>query len=263
MNPLLSTSPRRRASRLAGLALGVLATLALLAPGTAHAQDSTASRKFGRGLAAITVGFLEIPGNVVQESRAHGPLYGVTLGLAMGIGKFVTRELVGVYEVLSAPFEVPDGFVPILAPEFPWQYFDGAGSGLSGVRGAVAAIPDTTLTERDEGLVVTLSNELLFPIGSSNLSAASKGSLDLLADALREHARVTVTVLGYTDNTGSPATNRRLSAERAEAVARQLTNQGVDPARVVTQGLADGDPVASNDTAAGRRLNRRVEVVLR
>lgn len=101
------------------LALALPLTLLLAAPGT---QADTAAQKFGRGLAGMTCGFLELPGNIVKETEAKGPV-GIPVGLAMGVGMMVTRELVGVYEFISAPFPVPAGFKPILKPEYPWGYF--------------------------------------------------------------------------------------------------------------------------------------------
>jgi putative exosortase-associated protein (TIGR04073 family) len=95
---------------------------AVLLPEVAEAQS--AARKFGRGLAAMTCGFLEIPGNVVAETRSRGAGWGFTLGFVQGLGKVVVRELVGVYEFVTAPFPLPQGFQPIIQPEFPWSYFD-------------------------------------------------------------------------------------------------------------------------------------------
>jgi len=88
-----------------------------------HAESSTAAKKLGRGLAGMTTGFLEIPGNIVKETQAKGAI-GLPIGLATGLGMTVTRELVGVYEFLTAPFPVPAGFRPILTPEYPWDYFE-------------------------------------------------------------------------------------------------------------------------------------------
>jgi putative exosortase-associated protein (TIGR04073 family) len=87
-----------------------------------NAYADTSAQKFGRGLAGMTCGFLEIPGNIVKETKAKGAV-GVPIGLAVGLGMTVTRELVGVYEFLSAPFPVPSGFRPILTPVYPWDYF--------------------------------------------------------------------------------------------------------------------------------------------
>ena len=94
----------------------------LLALAAGNAQADTAAQKFGRGLAGMTCGFLELPGNIVKETQAKGPA-GLPVGLAMGVGMIVTRELVGVYEFLSSLFPVPAGFKPILSPEYPWGYF--------------------------------------------------------------------------------------------------------------------------------------------
>lgn len=85
--------------------------------------DNTAAGKFGRGLAGMTCGFLEIPGNIVKETRRSGAI-GFPVGLAIGLGMTVTRELVGVYEFVTAPFPVPSGYRPVLRPEYPWDYFD-------------------------------------------------------------------------------------------------------------------------------------------
>lgn len=101
----------------------LLAATAGLALWTAPAvQAETAAAKLARGAAGITTGVLEVPGNIVQQTRERGAI-GVPIGLALGLGMFVTRELVGVYEFLTAPFPIPSGFKPILSPEYPWSYF--------------------------------------------------------------------------------------------------------------------------------------------
>ncbi len=105
-------------------AIGTLLALAMTAAASASAEYYTAARKAGRGLAAMTTGFLELPGNMVAETRRSGPAVGMTLGFAKGLGGIVVRELVGVYEFVTAPIEVPSGYRPIIRPEFPWGYFD-------------------------------------------------------------------------------------------------------------------------------------------
>jgi len=100
-----------------------LAALILLLASPAGAQ--TAPRKFGRGLAGMTTSVLEVPGNIVAESRARGYGEGIPLGFAKGLGMIIPRTLVGVWEFLSAPFQLPAGYQPILSPEFPWSYFEG------------------------------------------------------------------------------------------------------------------------------------------
>ena len=88
------------------------------------AGANNAARKAGRGLAAMTCGFLEVPGNIVKLHRERGPAWGFTLGFVQGLGMVVVRELVGVYEFVSAPFPLPENYAPIIQPEFPWDYFN-------------------------------------------------------------------------------------------------------------------------------------------
>jgi putative exosortase-associated protein (TIGR04073 family) len=104
------------------LLAGLVALFLLSDAATAGAQS--APRKAGRGLAAMTCGFLEVPGNIVAETRSRGPAWGLTLGFATGLGKLIVRELVGVYELVTAPFPIPAGYQPIIEPEFPWGYFE-------------------------------------------------------------------------------------------------------------------------------------------
>jgi putative exosortase-associated protein (TIGR04073 family) len=61
---------------------------------------------------------------MVAEGRSRGPLWALSLGFARGVGRFVTRELVGAYEVATFPAPVPRGYRPILAPEYPWELVD-------------------------------------------------------------------------------------------------------------------------------------------
>ena len=102
----------------------VCALVAWLAPAPASAAKYDAARKFGRGLAGMTCGFLELPGNIVQTTRKQGFGYGISIGAAKGLGMIVARELVGVYEFVTAPFPAPPGYKPVLQPEFPWDYFE-------------------------------------------------------------------------------------------------------------------------------------------
>ena len=117
-----------------GLIIGCAAALALTfaAPAAqAYHEDTshhTAVDKLGRGLAGMTTGFLELPGNIVAENREHGAGSAATVGFAKGIGMIPVRELVGVYNFVTAPFPYPDNYGPILHPEYPWGYFEGARS---------------------------------------------------------------------------------------------------------------------------------------
>ena len=114
--------------------IGCTAALALafVAPAAqADREDAshhTAVAKLGRGLADMTTGFLELPGNIVAENRDHGAGSAATVGFAKGLGMIPVRELVGVYNFVTAPFPYPNNYGPILHPEYPWGYFEGARS---------------------------------------------------------------------------------------------------------------------------------------
>lgn len=111
------------------------------------------------------------------------------------------------------------------------------------------------------GTVVTL-DDVLFDTGKSNLRPGSRRSLERLADALKGSPERRVVIEGFTDNTGSDATNQDLSQRRAEAVERALVQMGVDDARIEARGYGEDFPVADNDSAVGRQMNRRVEIVI-
>ncbi|MFQ5416057.1 MAG: OmpA family protein [Myxococcota bacterium] len=264
-----SAGQRRSARATAGVALWLTFGLAL--PGTAFAQEMTAARKAGRGLAGITLGVLEIPGNIVQEARTNGGLSAATIGLGVGIGKFVTRELVGVYELLSAPFEEPPGFEPILVPEFPWQYFESEpgrayGFGDSYLREEEAAfqkLSGAVVTRRRGALTVRFPSGLLFSLGSAELGPVARGRLKDVAATLKRYPDTHVQILGYTDSSGSDAFNLDLSKARALAVRGYLVSQGVAAGRVESAGFGKAGAIASNSTPDGRRHNRRVDILVR
>ena len=100
-----------------------------------------------------------------------------------------------------------------------------------------------------------------FDSGSARLSASSEAELGQLLAALEADPGLRVRIEGYTDASGGADANRRLSQRRAEAVRDWLTGRGVAAARLEARGYGEDGPVASNDTAAGREQNRRVEVV--
>jgi len=125
VHPRAPAAPRDRAGRVR-MGLGVLLGLGMLLladPALAQSQY-TSARKVGRGFSNLTLGVLAIPGQMVQEIDRRGAAVGVPLGFGKGLGWFVATELVGVWEILTSPFEFPAGFRPILEPEFPWQYFE-------------------------------------------------------------------------------------------------------------------------------------------
>jgi outer membrane protein OmpA-like peptidoglycan-associated protein len=112
-------------------------------------------------------------------------------------------------------------------------------------------------------LNVTVENEVLFDFDSAGLRPASRDSLRQMADVFQKYPDTTISVQGYTDSIGSAAYNKRLSVRRADAVADYLENLGVRSSRLETLGFGKSQPRATNSTAEGRQLNRRVELHVR
>lgn len=118
-----------------------------------------------------------------------------------------------------------------------------------------------TTTDGDRGLVLTLG-DVLFDTGEADLKPSANRTLLKLVQFLQMNPRRTVRIEGYTDSTGSPEENSKLSRDRAQAVADMLVDLGVQDGRIQVMGYGDQYPVEANATERGRALNRRVEVVI-
>lgn len=114
-------------------------------------------------------------------------------------------------------------------------------------------------TAEDE-IDVRLRNDVLFDFDSAALRAESRDTLDELADVMSRYPEQTVVVEGHADSVGDDAYNQRLSERRAQSVADYLIRQGVPGSDVEWRGFGETEPRASNSTAEGRQLNRRVEI---
>ncbi|HZY03819.1 MAG TPA: OmpA family protein [Anaeromyxobacteraceae bacterium] len=116
-------------------------------------------------------------------------------------------------------------------------------------------------------MTLRLKDQILFASGSAAVNREGRAALDRIASALRGIRGRTIRVEGYTDDVPvSPAgpfpSNWELSTARAVAVVRYLQERGVDPTLLAAAGYGEFHPVAANDTAEGRSLNRRIEIVL-
>jgi len=121
---------------------------------------------------------------------------------------------------------------------------------------------DVTRTADNE-LKVTVKNDVLFDYNSASLRSASRSSLREMANVFDQYPNTTIAVEGFTDSTGSASYNERLSERRASSVANYLESLGVRSSRLDTIGYGETHPRASNSTASGRQLNRRVEIHIR
>lgn len=111
------------------------------------------------------------------------------------------------------------------------------------------------------GLVVNMA-DVLFETGKYNLSTDAQLKLAKLSGIIQAHPGLNLAIEGHTDTTGSEDFNLKLSQQRADAVREFLISQGLSADTITSKGLGQGNPIADNATAAGRKLNRRVEIIV-
>jgi outer membrane protein OmpA-like peptidoglycan-associated protein len=124
------------------------------------------------------------------------------------------------------------------------------------------SIPGATITRVGEGIAITFASGLLFDNNSDMVKSEAASNLRNLAASLDKFPDTDLMVVGHTDAVGTTDSNQGLSQRRASAASSYLISQGVALGRVQTAGRGEMEPVASNDTDAGRSLNRRVEIAI-
>jgi outer membrane protein OmpA-like peptidoglycan-associated protein len=153
------------------------------------------------------------------------------------------------------------------------------GGGLAG--GAVGAYMDSQKKDLEQNLAkerqagaikveklpgevvrIVMTSQTAFDVDSANIKPGFQTTMDKLADVVIRYGKTSLTIVGHTDNTGTPAHNQALSQWRAQAVASYLQSKDVNPARLVSIGKGETQPLASNGSDAGRRANRRVEILV-
>lgn len=117
-------------------------------------------------------------------------------------------------------------------------------------------------TRVDDGLLVSLSNDLLFETDSAQLTPEAIADLEKLGDILAKYPDDKLKVSGHTDSRGTNAYNEQLSERRAESVRRVLASRGVRDAQMRVLGFGETQPLAENTTVQGRQKNRRVELLI-
>lgn len=113
-----------------------------------------------------------------------------------------------------------------------------------------------------EGIVVTFDSGLLFDFDSDALRTNAKRDLSEFATSMNEFEESNILIVGHTDSVGAESYNQRLSEQRAESAGEYLQEQGIRSDRLTITGKGESEPVATNETAEGRQLNRRVEIAI-
>ena len=116
-------------------------------------------------------------------------------------------------------------------------------------------------TDTPRGLVVNMA-DVLFETGKYALSQDAQLKLAKLSGIIQAHPGLNLAIEGHTDTTGSEDFNMKLSQQRADTVREFLISQGMSPDTITARGMGQDNPLADNSTAAGRKLNRRVEIIV-
>ena len=119
---------------------------------------------------------------------------------------------------------------------------------------------DVEVTRQGDDLLLNIPSGINFAYNSANVQPQFRATLDKVAGVLADYKETYVDVYGHTDSTGSDSYNQDLSERRARSVADYLSSHGVQDARIATRGFGETQPIASNETEAGRAENRRVEI---
>lgn len=122
-------------------------------------------------------------------------------------------------------------------------------------------VPGAEVERMGEGIAVTFASGILFPFNSTELLPEGRSNLNQLAQTLRQYPESELLIVGHTDNVGSDDYNMNLSIRRAEAARNYLISAGTTNT-IRVAGRGESEPIATNDTDAGRQRNRRVEVAI-
>ncbi|MFV0237961.1 MAG: OmpA family protein [Flavobacteriales bacterium] len=211
--------------------LGIIVIVGALIFGSCSSIQSANSQQKGTGIGAIGGAILGgIIGNQVGDGNSElGALIGGVIGGAAGnmIGRKMDRQAEQIQnEVPGAKVErVNDG-------EAIAVIFDGESGGVT------------------------------FPTAKYAVTPNSQATLDKLIQVLKSYPDTNLLVNGHTDNVGSDANNMALSQKRAESVHDYLVKNGLESSRIETKWYGETKPKSTNDTAEGRSINRRVEILI-
>lgn len=187
-------------------------------------QQEASRTAIGAGIGAVAGAIL---GNATGGShQRRNRLVGATLGALAGgaVGYYMDRQQAALHQELQ-------------------------GTGVS-------------VTRQGNSIVLNMPGDVTFATDQYRVESRFYPVLNSVAKVLVHYNKTLVDVAGYTDSTGTVAYNQRLSERRAESVANYLVAQGVQRMRIQAVGYGENDPIASNATAAGRAMNRRVTITL-
>lgn len=218
---------------------------------TIGGDAAAAAGPVGRATSADTD--LAMHAEILTWSRARGLFAGISLdGATLRPDKGANRNLYG-RGVTNR--EILDGAVPV--PPAGRAFV----AEISRASGTIEARHRTLEPVGPPAASARLTDPIRFPSGEIAVPPYASTVLAQVAQNLQDNPGWRIRIVGYSDNSGNPERNRRISRERAEAVRNWLADHGVDRSRMIAIGRGDEHPVADNSTDSGRERNRRVEIV--
>lgn len=115
---------------------------------------------------------------------------------------------------------------------------------------------------KGDNIALNMPSDITFPVNSASVQPGFQPTLNSVASTLIEYPKTSVDIIGHASADGPEDYNQQLSEQRASAVQSYLVTQGMRAVRVQSYGFGETQPIASNDTEAGRAANRRVEILL-
>ncbi len=219
--------PSRPTLTKTGLGILVVAAISLTAAGCQTIDPYTREEKVSKTTTGAAIGAVggAVAGALIGGNR-KGALIGAGVGALAGgaIGNYMDRE----EAKLRAQLE---------------------GTGVS-------------VTRVGDQVILNMPGNVTFATNSADISPNFHSVLNSVALVINEFKQTYVDIVGHTDSSGAADFNQRLSEQRAVSVGGYLQSQGVLPQRIVTRGMGETQPIASNSTPQGRSQNRRVEIVL-
>lgn len=192
------------------------------------------------------------------NNTAKGGLIGGGAGAALGAG---VGALIGKDGKSTAIGAAVGTAVGATTGAIIGKKMDKAAAEAAAIEGA--KVEEFTDANDLQAVRVTFDSGILFETNKSTLNTASQDALAKFSKILVDNPTMDVSIYGHTDNTGTLAVNQKISKERAQSVASFLKGKGVSSSQIKTiEGRDYSDPIASNETVAGRAQNRRVEVYL-
>ena len=205
---------------------------------------------YRRGMAVLSLGAVALTGcQTLNTNKERGVLIGAATGAAAGgaIGRANGSTAKGA--ILGA---VVGGTIGgVIGHQMDQQ-----------AKELEQNIPGAIVERVGEGIQVTFESGLLFDFDSDRIKTTAAQNLNNLAASLDKYPNSNLLIVGHTDAQGTNEYNQQLSERRARSTALYLASRGVSAGRLQTVGRGEIEPVASNDSEAGKAQNRRVEVAI-